>query len=79
MKTPVIRTVEHLTGMVFQITTTEPISWEDRKFIRRLAVTIYCNDLTGKLWCFDQKMPSGKWLENIEPSNDLKTATAMIA
>lgn len=50
----------------------------DHEFIRNLAPTIYHNDLECYLWAFDVKLPSGKWLENIRFSNDLKTATAYI-
>ena len=27
---------------------------------------IYCNDMTGEEWCFDTKLPTGGWLENIK-------------
>lgn len=40
----------------------------EHDFIANYNPTIYCNDLTGKEWCFDTKMPTGGWLENIEPT-----------
>lgn len=52
---------------------------EDFDFIRNLNPVIYFNDLTCKHWCFDVKLPSGRWLENIraEWANGL-TFTALI-
>lgn len=38
----------------------------ENDFIANYNPIIYCNDLTGKEWCFDAKMPTGGWLENIE-------------
>lgn len=40
------------------------------------AEPVFCNDLTGELWMFDMKLGDGLWLENIHPSNDLKTVRA---
>lgn len=37
---------------------------------------VFCNDLTGELWMFDEKIGDGIWLENIHPSNDLTTVRA---
>lgn len=37
----------------------------ENEFIRNYNPVIYCNDLTGENWCFDTKLPSGGWLENI--------------
>lgn len=34
--------------------------------------TIYCNDLTGKLWIFDYKSSCGYWIENISFENSLE-------
>ena len=38
----------------------------ENEFIANYNPRIYCNDLTGKEWCFDTKLPTGGWLENIE-------------
>lgn len=38
----------------------------ENEFIRNYNPVIYCNDLTGENWCFDTKLPSGGWLENIK-------------
>ena len=34
-------------------------------FIANYNPVIYCNDLSGQEWCFDTKLPTGGWLENI--------------
>lgn len=44
----------------------EDIVKAENDFIANYNPIIYCNDLTGKEWCFDTKMPTGGWLENIE-------------
>lgn len=46
---------------------TEIIKTEN-DFIANYNPMIFCNDLSGKEWCFDKKLPSGGWLENIEPT-----------
>lgn len=38
----------------------------------------YCNDLTGKTWCFDYKLPCGIWCENVNFKNDLKDVKCLI-
>lgn len=37
----------------------------ENEFIANYSPVIYNNDLTGKQWCYDIKLPSGNWLENI--------------
>lgn len=37
---------------------------------------VFCNDLTGELWMFDEKLTDEIWLENIHPSNDLTVVRA---
>ena len=39
---------------------------KENEFIANYNPIIYCNDLTGEEWCFDKKLPSGGWLENIK-------------
>ena len=51
--------------VVFQRYHPRELCSEDIAFISESAPSVYCNDLTGKEWCFDQKLPSGIWLENI--------------
>ena len=43
----------------------EEIVKVENDFIANYNPIIYCNDLTGKNWCFDTKLPTGGWLENI--------------
>lgn len=44
----------------------EKITDTENDFIANYNPVIYCNDLTGEEWCFDTKMPTGGWLENIK-------------
>lgn len=47
------------------------------KIVKAVAENpVFCNDLTGELWMFDQKLEDYVWLENIHPSNDLTTVYA---
>ena len=38
----------------------------ENDFIASYNPVVYCNDLTGEEWCFDTKLPTGGWLENIK-------------
>lgn len=38
----------------------------EKEFIANYNPIVYCNDLTGEEWCFDTKLPTGGWLENIK-------------
>lgn len=51
---------------------------EDISFIESFNPPIYHNDLTCKLWAFDEKLPSGKWLENISFNHALTEAKALV-
>jgi hypothetical protein len=42
----------------------------ENDFIANYNPIVYCNDLTGEEWCFDTKLPTGGWLENIKPTWD---------
>jgi hypothetical protein len=71
--------IKHVSGMEIKVRNEgAELSEADRAFIAGFEDTIFCNDLTGKLWMFDRKMPSGRWLENTYPANDLRTATALV-
>ena len=65
-------------GIEWNIDAAKELSAEDLDFIRTFNPAIYHNDLECYLWAFDTKLPSGRWLENMRFSNDLKTATALI-
>lgn len=56
----------------------DEIDEEDRKFIENFNPRIYHNDLTGKLWIFDTKLPSGKWIEAYHITNELDHIDAII-
>lgn len=59
---------------------TAAITKEEYNFIRDLNPEIYFNDQTCKHWCFDKKLPSGRWLENIYVEwRDNLIFTALIA
>lgn len=42
------------------------LTQEDIEYIENLSPDIYSNDFSGREWCFDVKLPSGIWLENID-------------
>lgn len=54
------------------------LSNDERAFIEQFNPSIYHNDLTSILWAFDEKMPSGRYLENITFNNELTAAKALI-
>lgn len=58
---------------IWNIKTEDEISRSDKEFIETFNPEIYHNDLECYLWAFDTKLPSGRWLENIRFSYDLKT------
>lgn len=71
--------IRHISGRVFDVTVkNKALSAADRTFIKNFSGAVFCNGLTGRLWCFDEKLPSGRWLENIRPDNDLKTVHALV-
>lgn len=51
---------------------------QDIEFIENMDCDIYCNDTTGCLWAFDTKLPSGKWLENIQFNGSITEAKALV-
>lgn len=65
-------------GITWNIDARKELSAEDLDFIKKFSPNIYHNDLECYLWAFDKKLPSGRWLENIRFTNDLKTASALI-
>lgn len=76
---PRIEKIKHVCGMEIRVTNRgAELSEADRAFIAGFEDTIFHNDLTGRLWMFDRQLPSGRWLENTYPTNDLRTATALV-
>lgn len=43
---------------------------QENDFIANYNPIVYCDDLTGEEWCFDIKLPTGGWLENIRATWD---------
>lgn len=64
--------------MIWNIKTDLVLGKADIKFIKKLALDIFYNDLTGEYWAFDTKLPSGKWLENITFTNEMKEINTII-
>lgn len=64
--------------VVWNIETNTSLNKDDIYFIENFNPTIYHNDQTCKLWCFDEKLPSGLWLENITFNNEITVAKALI-
>lgn len=67
------------TGIAWEIDAGKELDEKEHDFLKSFIPTVYHNDLDCRLCAFDTKMPSGRWIENIEFSNDLKTAKAYIA
>lgn len=67
-----------LNHFIWNIQIGHNISSKDKEFIENFNPVIYHNDIECYLWAFDVKLPSGRYLENIRFSNDLRTATAFI-
>lgn len=66
------------TTLLWNIQNRKKLSKKDKEFIENLNPCIYHNDLSSKLWIFDRKLPSGKWLTTVYISNDLKNADAFL-
>lgn len=54
------------------------LSEDEIAFIEQFNPIVYHNDLTCKLWVFDTKLPTGRWIENIEFNNELTVAKALV-
>jgi len=44
---------------------TDEMRQKDNEFIANLNPVLFCNDLTGAEWAFDERLPTGGYLENI--------------
>lgn len=64
--------------MTWNIDTQLELNDDDISFIENLCLDIFHNDLTGKHWAFDTKLPSDKFLENITFTNGLMKINAII-
>lgn len=66
------------TGIDWQIKAKAALDQCEHDFIKNFCPEIWYNDSGYYLWAFNVQLPSGRWLENIRFSSDLKTATAYI-
>lgn len=57
--------IKAFTGMKW-IIDTAALSQADRDFIRSFDPVIYWSDTDCRYWAFDTKLPSGRWLENMD-------------
>ena len=64
-------------GLTWNISA-DNVSNDERSFMEQFNPNIYHNDQTCRLWAFDEKMPSGRWLENITFNNEMTTAEVTI-
>lgn len=55
-----------------------PLSETDIEFIRNFDPVIYWNDCGCYHWAFDEKLPSGRWLENMRFENALTEVRALV-
>lgn len=73
------RIIKHMSGIKFTITIYgDPLSPEDEQFIKTFNDPIYFNERECYHWMFDQRMPSGRFLENITLTNALRNAKAKV-
>lgn len=54
--------------IVWTINGKKKLSDEDVNFLKSFFPAVYWSDDTCRNWCFDTKMPSGKWIEDINPT-----------
>lgn len=77
-KYTVITSKETVTGLNWVIDAKTPLSEEDKDFIAFLDPAIFWNDISCYHWAYDEELPSGRWLENMSFSEDLKTIKALV-
>lgn len=78
MKYTVITNKETMTGLNWVIDAKEPLSEADRDFIINFDPPIFFNDISGYHWTYDKILPSGRYLENMSFTDDLKTVKALV-
>lgn len=77
-KTLLLNIKSNIAECCWNIDAEKELDQKDVDFIKNFAPAIYHNDVECYLWAFDEKLPSGRWLENIRFSNDFTSATALI-
>nr|DAG80944.1 MAG TPA: hypothetical protein [Caudoviricetes sp.] len=74
----VITNKETCTGLNWVIDAKSTLSEADRDFIAFFSPAAFFNDVICYHWAYDTKLPSGRWLENMSFSEDLKTIKALV-
>ena len=64
-------------GFIWFIDTKE-LAECDINFIKSFSLVVYWSDDRCCHWAFDEKLPSGKWLENMEVNNELTEIKAIV-
>ena len=66
-------------GRTWEITVKNaPLSEQDIQYIRGFDPVIFWNDCDCYHWAFDEKLPSGRWLENMRFENALTEVKALV-
>lgn len=72
-------TIKHNNNIItFNVNSNKEIALQDINFIQNLNEPIYWSDNRLINYCFDLKLPSGNWFENIIFNNELTKADALI-
>lgn len=78
MKYTVITSKETCTGLNWVIDAKKPLSEADKDFLAFFEPPIFFNDINGYHWTYDKILPSGRYLENMKFTEDLKTVKALV-
>lgn len=78
MKYTVITNKETMTGLNWVIDAKAPLSEKDRDFIKNFSPSVYWANIDCYHWAYDKKLPSGRYLENMEFTEDLETVKTLV-
>ena len=67
-----------ISPVIWNIDAKKELEEKDVDFIKNFSPAIYHNDVDCYLWAFDEKLPSGRWLENIRFDGAITTETALV-
>ena len=74
-----ITTITRNSGTTIQIRTEgEPLCQEDADYIKNMPFIIFFNECDLYYWSSDERLPSGRWLENIRWEDGLSNVMAYI-
>lgn len=65
-------------GLNWVLDAKKPLSDSDMDFIKTFSPVTFWNDSDGRNWAFDEKMPSGRYLENMKFTEDGTTVKAKV-